>query len=125
MMVAVAIVVARNSGGGEWGVTADRVESTRSNHGNYSSMFITRRQYLSTWRARLGAVRFRLGPLLPLAYFASPSVHETINRALHTVEVNANVEPIQRRDYTCKTPNRGRRVVVSETRILDSEKYPT
>lgn len=42
---------------------------------------------VSTRKARLGAVRFRLGPLLPLAYFASPSVRETINRALRTVEV--------------------------------------
>lgn len=36
---------------------------------------------VSTREARLGAARFCLGPLLPLAYFASPSVRETINRA--------------------------------------------
>jgi len=36
---------------------------------------------VSTLEERLGAARFRLGPLLPLAYFVSPSIRETINRA--------------------------------------------
>lgn len=36
---------------------------------------------VSTREACLGAARFRLGSLLPLAYFASPSVDGTINRA--------------------------------------------
>lgn len=39
---------------------------------------------VSTREPRLGAARFRLGPLLSLAYFASPSAHETTNRASAT-----------------------------------------
>lgn len=77
-------------------------------------MVITRELHydeaVSTRKARLGAVRFRLGPLLPLAYFASPSVRETINRALRTVGGYVNPEPIQWRDYGCKNAVRSDRL---------------
>lgn len=74
---------------------------------------------VSTRKARLGAVRFRLGPLLPLAYFASPSVRETINRALHTVGGYGNPQPIQFGEIMDV------RTSLGSTRILDLARNKT
>lgn len=70
---------------------------------------------VSTRKACLGAVRFRLGPLLPLAYFASPSVRETINRALHTVGVTAILSRFNGEIMDVRTS-------FGSTRILDLER---
>lgn len=106
-------------GGREGG--GERVKSTRrcwGNHGNYSWACSLRSGCIYLREARLGAARFRLGPLLPLACFAPPSVRETINRAHIPARYTVTPWAMQRRDYVCKTRPRvaPRRRIASDAR---------
>lgn len=68
----------------------ERCEGKRKQAGVAGAIMVITREHVhygaavSILEACLGAARFRLGPLLPLVYFASPLVRETINRAYAT-----------------------------------------
>lgn len=73
----------RNSAAG--GVRGGR----RNQPGTAGAIMVITREHVhygaavSTREARLGAARFRLGPLLPLAYFAPRSLHQNDKSSIH------------------------------------------